>query len=77
MLADAIGQVCGGRAAVFSGTEVDGYAFAMVDHSNDLRAFGKEMTTALHGRGGGKPICHQGRVSCTKAEIEEFFANQK
>lgn len=76
MLADAIGQVCRGRAAVFSGTEEEGYAFAMVDHSTDLRAFGKEMTAALHGRGGGKPNFQQGRVSATRQEIENFFKKQ-
>ena len=76
MLADAIGQVCGGRAAVFSGTEEDGYAFAMVDHSKDLRSFGKEMTAALQGRGGGKPNFQQGRVSATRQEIEKFFEKQ-
>ena len=76
MLADAIGQVCHGRAAVFSGTEEEGYAFAMVDHSADLRAFGKEMTAALHGRGGGKPNFQQGRVSATRQEIENFFEKQ-
>ena len=76
MLADAIGQVCRGRAAVFSGTEEEGYAFAMVDHSTDLRAFGKEMTAALHGRGGGKPNFQQGRVSATRQEIENFFEKQ-
>ena len=76
MLADAIGQVCHGRAAVFSGTEEEGYAFAMVDHSTDLRAFGKEMTAALHGRGGGKPNFQQGRVSATRREIEYFFEKQ-
>jgi len=76
MLADAIGQVCSGRAAVFSGTEESGYAFAMVDHSADLRTFGKEMTAALHGRGGGKPNFQQGRVSATRQEIEKFFEKQ-
>ena len=76
MLADAVGQVCHGRAAVFSGTEEEGYAFAMVDHSTDLRAFGKEMTAALHGRGGGKPNFQQGRVSATRQEIENFFEKQ-
>ena len=76
MLADAIGQVCHGRAAVFSGTEEEGYAFAMVDHSADLRAFGKEMTAALHGRGGGKPNFQQGRVSAARQEIENFFEKQ-
>ena len=32
------------------------------------------MTKALNGRGGGKPNCQQGRVSCKKTEIEAFFA---
>lgn len=74
LLADAIGQVCCGRAAVFSGGDEVGYAYAMVDHREDLRAFGKEMTTALRGRGGGKPNFQQGRVSASRVEIEKFFA---
>ena len=72
-LADRIAEGCGGTAAVFSGTDDGGYAFALVTRSGDLRALGKEMTAALHGRGGGKPICQQGRVSAAKAEIEAFF----
>jgi len=72
-LADAIAEGCGGIAAVFSGTDGEGYGFCLVTRSGDLRAFGKEMTGALHGRGGGKPICQQGRVQATKAEIEGFF----
>ena len=74
MLADAIAQRCDGTVAVFSGTEEEGYAYAMVDHKNDLRTFGKEMTAALHGRGGGKPTFQQGRVAAKRQEIEAFFA---
>ena len=74
MLADAIAQRCDGTVAVFSGTEEEGYAYAMVDHKNDLRTFGKEMTSALHGRGGGKPNFQQGRVAAKRQEIEAFFA---
>ena len=73
LLADAIGQVCGGRAAVFSGNDTEGFAYAMVDHSQDLRPFGKEMITALCGRGDGKPNFQQGRVAATHGEIEAFF----
>ena len=73
MLCDAVAQRCGGTATVFSGTEDAGYAFAMVSHSEDLRAFGKEMTAALGGRGGGKPNFQQGRVMASKAQIEAFF----
>ena len=73
ILADAIAESCGGRAAVFSGTEETGYAFALVIREGDLRPFGKAMTAALNGRGGGKPIFQQGRVGASRAEIEKFF----
>ncbi len=72
-LADAIAETCGGTAAVFSGSDEAGYAFCMVTRSGDLRALGKEMTRTLNGRGGGKPICQQGRVQAARAQIEAFF----
>ena len=73
-LADAIAETCGGTAAVFSGSDEAGYAFCLVTREGDLRALGKEMTKALNGRGGGKPICQQGRVLADRAAIETFFA---
>ena len=73
-LADAIAEVCGGTAAVFSGNDETGYAFCLVTRTGDLRQLGREMTSALNGRGGGKPAFQQGRVQVTKAEIAAFFA---
>ena len=73
-LADAIAETCGDMAAVFSGNNQEGYAFCLVTRQGDLRTFGKEMTKALNGRGGGKPICQQGRVSAARQQIEAFFA---
>ena len=75
-LADAIAETCGGTAAVFSGSEEAGYAFCLVTRNGDLRQLGKEMTKALNGRGGGKPVFQQGRVQAKKAEIEAFFAER-
>ena len=72
-LADAIAEGCGGTAAVFSGDDKTGYGFAMVTRQGDIRALGKEMTTALKGRGGGKPNFQQGRVSCSQEQICAFF----
>jgi alanyl-tRNA synthetase len=72
-LADAIAEHCGGAAAVFSGSDADGYAFCMVAREGDLRQRGRDMVKALSGRGGGKPNCQQGRVQAAKAEIEAFF----
>ena len=75
-LADAIAENCGGTAAVFSGSDEAGYAFCLVTRNGDLRQLGKEMTRALNGRGGGKPICQQGRVNASRREVEAFFAGK-
>ena len=75
-LCDTIAQRCGGTAAVFSGKEGEGYGFCLVTRQGDLRKLGKEMTAALHGRGGGTPNFQQGRVNATRAEIEAFFAGR-
>ena len=72
-LADAIAEETGGTAAVFSGTDGQGYAFAMVSRGEDLRALGKTMTAELGGRGGGKADFQQGRITATRLQIEEFF----
>ena len=75
-LADAIAETCQGIAAVFSGSDAEGYAFCLVTRQGDLRSFSKEMTAALNGRGGGKPICIQGRISASRTQIEAFFAEK-
>ena len=72
-LADMIAETCGGTAAVFSGADGEGYAYCLVTRAGDLRAFGKEMTQALGGRGGGKPNFQQGRAQADRAAIEAFF----
>ena len=74
-LADAIAEDCGGTAAVFSGSDETGYAYCLVTRQGDLRQFGRELTAALRGRGGGKPAYQQGRVQAAKGEIEAFFAS--
>ncbi len=71
-LSDRMADVCQ-VAAVFSGADGEGYAYAMVTRNGDLRPLGKEMNAALNGRGGGKPIFQQGRVQAAKAQIEAFF----
>lgn len=72
-LADRIAEGCGGTACVFSGDDATGYAFALVTRDGDLRQLCKAMNRALNGRGGGKPLCQQGRVSAAKSEITAFF----
>jgi alanyl-tRNA synthetase len=75
-LADAIAENCGGVAAVFSGEDGKGYGYAMVTRQGDIRAFGKELTQSLSGRGGGKPNFQQGSVAANRMEIEAFFGRK-
>ncbi len=75
-LADAIAQVCGGTAAVFSGSDDAGYAFCLVSRTEDLRPLGKDLTRSLNGRGGGKPDCQQGRLQSPREAIAAFFSRK-
>ena len=74
-LADAIAEVCGGTAAVFSGGDGEGYAYCLVTRQGDLRPLGRNMNQVLNGRGGGKPAFQQGRVRASRAQIEAFFGS--
>ena len=74
-LADAIAETCSGTAAVFSGSDEAGYAFCLVTRNGDLRAFCREMTTALGGRGGGKPECQMGTVRAGEESILKHFVS--
>lgn len=76
-LADAIAGSCGGRAAVFSGTDGAGYSYCLAIREGDLRSFGKEMNVALNGRGGGKPNFLQGSVKATGDAISAFFSAEQ
>lgn len=67
-------EVCAGRCAVFSGTDTEGYKYAVGEKDGDVRQLVKDMNTALHGRGGGKPFFAQGSVQASRAEITAFFA---
>lgn len=69
-LADKVGAVCGGRCAVFSGSDREGYRYAICHQGGDLRAFIQEFNRTLRGRGGGKPNFVQGSCAATRQEIE-------
>ena len=73
-LADAIAAVCGGTAAVFSGSDEAGYSVCLVNKTEDVKKLGKSMADTLGGRGGGKTGYFQGSVKATKEEICNFFA---
>ncbi len=70
----AIQETCGGRAAVFSGDEENGYKYAVGQVDGDLRDWVKELNGALSGQGGGKPGFVQGSVSAKWDEIVAFMS---
>lgn len=72
-LADCIAKSCGGTAAVFSGTDQDGYSVCLVNHAQPVADLGKQMNAELNGRGGGKPGFFQGSAKATKPQITGFF----
>lgn len=72
-LAIAVMERCGGRCAVFSGNDKEGYKYAVGYVNGDLRSFIKEMNAALSGRGGGKPSFAQGSLRAKRTDIETFF----
>ena len=72
-LCDAVTNHCGGRCAVFAGTD-GAYKYAIGHVGGDLRELTKKMNAELNGRGGGKPNFVQGSVAAARGAIEAFFA---
>ena len=74
-LCDAVAQTCGGRCAVFSGTDGT-YRYALIHAGQDIRPLVKDMNETLHGRGGGRDGFAQGSAACTAEEIRAFFSRR-
>ncbi|MBO5317143.1 MAG: alanyl-tRNA editing protein [Oscillospiraceae bacterium] len=72
-LADRMASQCGGTAAVFSGGDETGYSVCLVNKQGDVKELGQKMSSALQGRGGGKPGFFQGSVRAPREKIEAFF----
>ena len=72
-LADRIASSCGGMAAVFSGTDDEGYAFCLASRTEDLRPICQALTARFPGKGGGKPGFQQGRITGTEEQIQDYL----
>ena len=64
-------------AFAFSGSDSQGYKYAVVSRSEDVRETGKALNAALSGRGGGKPEMIMGSVNATKEEIIRCLSSLK
>lgn len=68
-------QKCGRFCGVFSGNDKDGYRFVIGrgDPTLDLKAYAKEINTALSARGGGSSEMLQGSSTAVRDVIEAYF----
>ena len=71
-LAEIIAGVCGGTAAVLSGSD-ERYDVCLAHPGGDVKELGSRMAKELDGRGGGKPGFFQGSLKASKADILDFF----
>ena len=62
-LTNLLADKCGGLAAVFSGSDGDGYRYMIASRRHDLRALAKTINEAIGGRGGGSSQMLQGRAT--------------
>ena len=69
-LCTALQETAAGVCAVSSGTEEEGYHYAVARLAPETV---REMNAALSGRGGGKPGFAQGSLRARRAEIEAWF----
>ena len=72
-LADAIAAVCGGRAAVFSGSG-ENWNVCILHPGGDLNPMIAALKEAFPTRGGGRPGSFQGTVQASRQALERFFA---
>ena len=72
-LAEMLGTVCGGTAAVLSG-QPGKYDVCLARPGGDVRALGQNMNLALNGRGGGRNGFFQGTVQADLPQVREFFS---
>ena len=72
-LCDAALHVCGGMCACFSGSDGEGYKYAIGAQEGDLRSFTKDLNRALHGRGGGRNAFVQGSVQASRVDITAYL----
>ncbi len=75
-LAEKIAQISGGLAAVFQGTDTQGYTFALISKETDVAELGREITRKLSGKGGGKAGFFQGSISADRKAITAFFSEK-
>ena len=60
-------------AAVFSGSDAEGWRYVVGSRETDLRKNGRTINAGINGRGGGSPRMIQGRAAADSETIRAFF----
>ena len=64
-------------AAVFSGSDGEGWRYVIGSRSADLRKNSRAINAGIQGRGGGSPRMIQGRAAADSDSIRAFFESWK
>ena len=64
-------------AAVFSGSDGEGWRYVIGSRSTDLRKNSRAINAGIQGRGGGSPRMIQGRAAADSETIRAFFRDWK
>ena len=72
-LVNLLCEKCGGIAAVFCGSDAEGWRYILGSRHTDLRKAAKTINAAISGRGGGSPQMIQGRASESADNIYSFL----
>ena len=71
-LANRMMRRCGGFAAVFAGSDENGYRYIIGSLHGDLRRNSKAINQTLKGRGGGRPEMIQGQAMADEQSIRHY-----
>ncbi len=69
-LVNRLMEKCGGYAAVFCGSDGEGWRYVIGSRTLDLRRLTPAINAAISGRGGGKAQMITGRAAASREEIE-------
>ena len=76
-LVNRLMERCGGFAAVFVGSDAEGWRYIIGSRHIDLRAGAKALNAALNGRGGGRPEMIMGQAAASEETIRRFAETVK
>jgi len=71
-LVNLLVEKCGGIAAVFHGSDAEGYRYVMGSKTIDLRAASRQINAGIMGKGGGSREMIQGRAEEKAERIASF-----